>query len=60
MPGPETMTKTKETNKEKIKKIIPLLKKMHPQGTVIYHSNPLELLVCHHHSARVTDKRFTR
>jgi endonuclease III len=55
------MKKTQETAKEKIKKIIPLLKKMHPQARCeLNHSNPLELLVATILSAQCTDKRVNQ
>jgi endonuclease-3 len=50
-----------ETKKEKIKKIIPLLKKMHPQAHCeLNHNNPLELLVATILSAQCTDKRVNQ
>jgi len=52
---------TIEANKEKIKKIIPLLKKMHPQARCeLNHNNPLELLVATILSAQCTDKRVNQ
>jgi endonuclease-3 len=55
------MTKTQEMNEEKIKKIIPLLKKMHPQAHCeLNHNNPLELLVATILSAQCTDKRVNQ
>ena len=50
-----------ETNKEKIRKIIPLLKKMHPQAHCeLDHRNPLELLIATILSAQCTDKRVNQ
>lgn len=47
-----------EDKKRKTKKIIPLLKKMHPQAQCeLVHSNPLELLVATILSAQCTDDR---
>lgn len=55
------MTKSQEANKEKIKKIIPLLKKMHPQARCeLNHTTPLELLVATILSAQCTDKRVNQ
>lgn len=52
---------TIETNKEKVKKIIPLLKKMHPQAHCeLDHRNPLELLIATILSAQCTDKRVNQ
>ena len=50
-----------EINKEKIRKIIPLLKKMHPQAHCeLDHRNPLELLIATILSAQCTDKRVNQ
>ena len=50
-----------ELNKEKIRKIIPLLKKMHPQAHCeLDHRNPLELLIATILSAQCTDKRVNQ
>ena len=47
-----------EDKKKKIKKIIPLLRKMHPQAQCeLVHNNPLELLVATILSAQCTDER---
>jgi DNA-(apurinic or apyrimidinic site) lyase (EC 4.2.99.18)/endonuclease III (EC 3.2.2.-) len=55
------MTKPQEANKEKVKKIIPLLKKMHPQARCeLDHHNPLELLIATILSAQCTDKRVNQ
>ena len=59
------MTKKEETNleekKEKVKKIIPLLKEMHPQAHCeLDHHNPLELLIATILSAQCTDKRVNQ
>jgi len=54
-------TKTQETNKEKINKIIPLLQKMHPQAHCeLEHRNPLELLIATILSAQCTDKKVNQ
>lgn len=54
-------TEKQETKKEKIKKIIPLLKKMHPQAHCeLDHRNSLELLVSTILSAQCTDKRVNQ
>jgi len=54
-------TEKQGTNKEKIKKIIPLLKKMHPQAHCeLDHRNPLELLIATILSAQCTDKRVNQ
>ena len=54
------MTKTTEVAK-KVKKIIPLLKKMHPQARCeLDHKNPLELLVATILSAQCKDKRVNQ
>ena len=59
------MTKKEGTSlkekKEKVKKIILLLKKMHPQARCeLNHNNPLELLVATILSAQCTDKRVNQ
>jgi endonuclease-3 len=47
-----------EDNKKKIKRIMPLLRKMHPQAQCeLIHKNPLELLVATILSAQCTDER---
>ncbi|WAC09107.1 MAG: endonuclease III [Thermodesulfobacteriota bacterium] len=54
-------TEKKEAKKEKVKKIIPLLKKMHPQAHCeLDHRNPLELLIATILSAQCTDKRVNQ
>ncbi len=54
-------TEKQGTNKEKIKKIIPLLQKMHPQAHCeLDHRNPLELLIATILSAQCTDKRVNQ
>lgn len=54
-------TQKQETNKKKVTKIIPLLKKMHPQAHCeLEHRNPLELLIATILSAQCTDKRVNQ
>jgi len=53
--------KNMESKKEKIKKVIPLLKKMHPHARCeLVHNNPLELLVATILSAQCTDERVNK
>ena len=52
---------TVQKKKEKVKKIIPLLKKMHPTARCeLEHDNPLELLVATILSAQCTDVRVNQ
>lgn len=54
-------TKNIEEKKDKVKKIISLLKKMHPQARCeLVHSNPLELLIATILSAQCTDQRVNQ
>ena len=55
---PKTTSKTLETRRQRVNKILPILKRTYPQAKCsLDHSNPLELIVATILSAQCTDER---